>query len=216
MQSYNYSGLTFEIVGQLFDLDLQAGEWQPAQGELVEKDILQIGLLRERLREDLLSLMNEATVWDRAIYPLLAMAEQRPCTAWSQINLGAVFKEFSLTGYVDGVVGMSRAGHLVAPYLIVVEAKKRLEANNPQLQVYGAMLAAAKLNWEHKEIEPQTIYGCYTINDTWTFLRGQAECFMADKPRLTVGLSREYSERAEAETILQILKAIIHRSPITR
>ncbi len=210
MQNLSYSSLTLENIAQIADISEASGIWQPARRELAETDGWQINILKERLQSDLLSLMNEATIWDRAIYPLLALAEQRPVVTWSQVALSAAFKNFTLDGYIDGVIGTSRAGHLVAPYLTVIEAKKGLEGKNPQPQTYGAMLAAAKLNWSTQKTEPQTIYGCYTISDNWTFLQGQAEAFEAEKPRLTIQTSREYVERAEAETILGILKAITH------
>ena len=92
----------------------------------------------------------------------------------------------------------------------MVEAKKAIDAKDPLFQLYGAMLAAAKLNWDDNQIEPQIIYGCYTIADSWTFLRGVVSEIEADKPILTVQPSREYIERNEAEIILGILKAIVN------
>lgn len=158
-----------------------------------------------------LSLMNEATIWARAIYPLLMLAERGPIQAWAQTPLRAAYPRFELEGTVDGVLGNCVSGTIETPYLIVVEAKRGLEAQNPQAQLYGEMLAAARLNQQESGQAEQEIFGCYTISDTWTFVYGLVHDFEADYPTLTVESSREYVEKIEAETIFQILKAIVGR-----
>ena len=52
-------------------------------------------------------------------------------------------------------------------------------------------------------------YGCYTIGDNWTFVQGLITGLENDLPSLTIQHSREYAERLEAITILQILKYIV-------
>jgi hypothetical protein len=74
------------------------------------------------------------------------------------------------------------------------------------------MLAAAWLNWQKSHEAEQTIFGCYTISDSWTFLQGVVKDFEADRPLMTVENSREYIQRLEAVTIFQILKFIIDKS----
>jgi len=61
---------------------------------------IEIRLLRERTL-----LMNEATVWARAIYPLLLLAERESIQAWVQVELSAQYKHFSIAGIADSVVG---------------------------------------------------------------------------------------------------------------
>jgi hypothetical protein len=70
------------------------------------------------------------------------------------------------------------------------------------------MLAAAQVNWARDKRVPQEIYGCYTVADNWIFAHGLVDDFEALLPTMTVALSRAYSEKAEAETILRILKSI--------
>ena len=55
------------------------------------------------------------------------------------------------------------------------------------------------------------IYGCYTVADIWTFLRGRLEWNEA-RPIMTVLSSREYVERTEAPVILAILESIVAKS----
>lgn len=156
-------------------------------------------------------LMNEATIWSRAIYPLLLLAEKPPIQAWAEVALTAQYKNFELDGMADGVLGKCIAGYIETPYLVVVEAKRGLEAQNPQFQLYGQLLAAARINWENDHRVPQEIYGCYTIADTWTFIRGEITDIDADKPIMQIETSREYAEKLEAEVILKILKRIVDK-----
>ncbi|MGH9755480.1 MAG: hypothetical protein ACREA2_22095 [Blastocatellia bacterium] len=152
--------------------------------------------------------MNEATIWARAIYPLLVLSEQGRLEAWAQLPLKAQYKSFRLEGVADGVIGLNISGITKSFYLIVVEAKRGLEAPDPQVQLYGAMLAAARLNWEHDNRIPQEIFGCYTVADNWTFVHGLVSDIETDRPTMTVASSREYAEKVEAEAILRILKSI--------
>jgi hypothetical protein len=121
---------------------------------------------------------------------------------------------FEIVGMADGILGRSLAGRLVSPYLMVVEAKRRIEAIDPIPQLYGQLLAAAYVNWQAIAQEPQEIFGCYTIADSWTFLRAEINQIGSDRPHLLVKYSREYTEKTEVATILKILKAIVSRKPI--
>src|SRR5262249_2026491 len=152
--------------------------------------------------------MNEATIWSRAIYPLLVLAEQGELEAWSQPPLKAQFPRFVLEGIADGAVGYNISGPTKAFCLIVDEVKRELESQDPLSQVYGAMLAGGQLNWAEDNRVPQEIYGCYTIADNWVFAHGLVADIEALRPTMTVSLSRAYSEKVEAETILRILKSI--------
>jgi hypothetical protein len=155
--------------------------------------------------------MNEATLWSRAIYPLLMLSEQGSVQAWSQLSLQAKFPHFEIEGFADGVLGRCVAGKINTPYLVVVEAKRGLEASNPQYQLYGEMLAAAWLNQQHCQAKEQEIFGCYTISDTWTFVQGLVTGFEADRPTLEVDISKEYIQRFEMVTIFEILKFIVEK-----
>lgn len=183
--------------------------WEQMQAVLIPQEQQYLQLINAHLLNYQLNLMNEATIWARAIYPLLLLAETDTVQAWAQVPLRATYPHCTLEGLADGVLGHVLAGTIAAPYLIVVEAKRGLEAQNPQYQLYGAMLAAAWQNQQHTPQAQQEIYGCYTIGDNWTFVHGLVASFEQDLPRLTVQYSREYAERLEAPTILAILKAIV-------
>jgi hypothetical protein len=152
--------------------------------------------------------MNEATIWSRAIYPLLVLAEQAGLEAWSQAPLKARYTLFGLEGIADGVVGHNIAGVKKSFSLIVLEMKRERNLQDTKVQLYGAMLAAARLNWERNYQVPQEIFGCYIVADNWTFIHGLVSDFEAERPKMTVASSRWYSEKTEAETILRILKSI--------
>ncbi len=61
--------------------------------------------------------MNEATIWARAIYPLLMLAESGNVQAWSQVSLSATYPHFELDGIVDGILGKCASGKISRPYL---------------------------------------------------------------------------------------------------
>jgi hypothetical protein len=209
MQRYKFSELSLELIESLIDFsEISTGKWRPEALPIRENEQIIVSYFKERLQDEQLLLLNEATVWGKAIYPLLTMVEQNSISAWAQVPMSAAFKQFVVEGFVDGVVGTKKTGHLSAPFLVVVEAKKGIEAKEPQYQLYGAMLAAAKQNWNEKPEEPLIIYGCYTVTDVWVFVRGEASRINDDKPALTIQTSREFVERIEAEIILGILKAI--------
>ena len=157
------------------------------------------------------TLMNEATVWGKAIFPLLTLAESENVEAWAEVMLRAQYELFALEGLADGVLGRSVIGRVEAPYLVVVEAKKGIEAQSPVYQLYGQLLAAAHLNWELDGEAVQEIFGCYTIGDVWKFVRAEVSGIKSDRPTLKTEYSREYVEKLEAETILKLLKGIVLR-----
>lgn len=167
---------------------------------------LQNGLQRVQVH-----LFNEATLWSRAIYPLLQLAEQDNIQIWAEVGLSAKHAMFELEGIADGVMGLSFAGRIQCPYFVMVETKRGVEGTNPVFQLYGQLLAAW-LNDQLKEQEVQEIFGCFTIADSWTFVRGEVSAIASDRPTLTVEFSPEYAEKFDAPKILRILKQIIGRS----
>ena len=133
-------------------------------GQYTEKEQNKLNLVQEYLINYQLNLMNEATIWARAIYPLLILAEKGNIQAWAEVPLRAKFSQFELAGVVDGVLGKCVGGEISVPYLVVVKAKRGLEAKNPRFQLYGEMLAAAWANWHKSPQAEQNIFGCYTIS----------------------------------------------------
>jgi len=129
--------------------------------------------IKARLSKSQTTLMNEATIWARAIYPLLLLAERDQIEAWAEVALAHTFGDIELSGAADGVLAYIIAGVLRTPYLVTVEAKRSIEAKNPRIQLYGQLLVAARLNWgTNAADQPDStteIFGCYTIGDVWTF-----------------------------------------------
>ena len=82
---------------------------------------------------------------------------------------------------------------------------------NPIYQLYGQLLVAAHSNWENNPEEPQEIFGCYTIADSWSFIRAEVNGMIADRPTMQIEFSRQYAEQYDAETIAKILKGIVSR-----
>ena len=167
--------------------------------------------LKSKLKTSRLHLMNEATIWARGIYPLLSLAEQGNIQAWASVAMYAKYPQFEIEGIADGVLGKCVSGFIESPYVIVVEAKRGLEAQNPLYQLYGQLLVAAHLNWENDQKEPQEIFGCYTIADSWSFIRAEIERMNADQPIMRIEFSGEYAEQYDAETIVRILKGIVSK-----
>lgn len=211
MQTFKFSELTstsLRSITRLHEKGIIPEMWEQMMVELTERERWQVNDITSSLLNHPVVLMNEATIWARAIYPLLVLSEQGRLEAWAQVPLKAQYPCFSLEGVADGVVGRNISGVAESYYLIVIEAKRGLEALDPRVQLYGAMLVAARLNWEGNSEVPQEIFGCYTIADSWTFVHGLVSDFEKDSPTITVASSREYVERGEAETILRILKSI--------
>ena len=222
MQTYRFSELTEEILRTLVTLDEEdsaAETWEEMQTvPLTPKESALLDYLKTDTHQRHLPLMNEATVWTRAIYPMLRLAEQGQGIAWAGVPLKATYPTFQLEGEADGALAPSVGGRMQPPYLIIMhEAKRGVNAPNPQFQLYGEILAAAWLNWERDSKTEQEISGCYTIADNWTFVQGVVGGIASEKPTFSVKLSKRYNGIFEAERIVQILKAIVakHLEPKT-
>ncbi|ASC73579.1 hypothetical protein XM38_045480 [Halomicronema hongdechloris C2206] len=214
MKQLLFSNLTLTDLKPLVGIDEQgisSDSWMKnVDGiELGDNERRQVQDVQARLVNYRTQLVNEATVWARAIYPILVLAERDFVQAWTEVALKGTYKTFELSGLVDGVLGKGLSGEIEAPYLVVVEAKRGIGAQNPQYQLYGQLLAAARMNWELDQRDPQVAFGCYTVADVWTFVRAEVMEMESDRPALKLEPSREYSEKLEAETILKILKQIV-------
>ncbi len=62
---------------------------------------------------------------------MLMLAESERVQAFAQVPLDARFARFELTGLIDGALASSLSGGAEAPFLVVVEAKRGLEATSP-------------------------------------------------------------------------------------
>lgn len=213
MSKLTFSTLTFDSLIQVVTLVEQEGinhQWTHIKDvSLTVDEQRRVREIQNSIGTEPIHLMNEATIWARAIYPLLMLAEQGSIRAWGEVSLNTAYPTFELDGIADGVLGKSVAGRLKSPYLVVVETKRGIEAQNPLIQLYGQLLAAAHLNWKTNHNDPQEVFGCYTIADSWTFVRAEVMGLETDKPSLTVELSQEYTEKVDAATILKLLKQIV-------
>ncbi|MEM7539124.1 MAG: hypothetical protein AAF639_43600 [Chloroflexota bacterium] len=229
MKTYQLSDLTQAQLLEATTLDEKGVSHYPwldvADISLTSEEQLLVDVTKARLSQGETMLMNEATIWARGIYPLLILAERGQIRAWAEVALSSTFSDVKLTGTADGVLARVIGGIVRTPYLVTLEAKRSVEAKNPQFQFLGQLLVAAKLNWQGRsdakqnmeDDTPQEIFGCYTIGDVWTFARATVQGLDesgnsgATKPLMTVETSREFVERLEAETILKILKKIVAR-----
>ncbi|MFO0757883.1 MAG: hypothetical protein U0359_15410 [Byssovorax sp.] len=182
--------------------ELGRGELGPDEQRII--DYVTSGL--ERFRP---SVVNEATVWARAIFPLLTLAETEGVEAQANVPLNARLGDVELCGTADGALGAPSDGDLEAPFLIVVEAKRGIEARSPVTQLYAEMLAAALMNARAEGRSSQQIYGAYTIGATWTFVRADIAGLDGERPSLSIVSSPELGEKLEAVTIAKILKSIV-------
>lgn len=213
--SQNYSQLDILVRDKLLriqDCGVATYDWlQPEDLALSNREQAYLNDIQTRLLSERLQLINEMTTWVWAIYPMLILAEQDAVRAWAGMPLAAKYPKFSLDGTVGCVLGQATAGEVKVAHFLVANDQRRLEAKNLQAQLYGQMLAAARLNREANQRSPQEIFGCYTISDSWTLARGEVDSFEDEQVSLRVEFSREFSERLEAATILKILKGIIAR-----
>jgi hypothetical protein len=215
MPKLTFSAITLEDLKAVVDLregSVGRYEWNDVGAiVLAEHEERRVREVSAYLLDRDTTLMNEATVWGKAIFPLLTLAEGGDVEVWAEVMLKAQYALFGLDGVVDGVLGRSVIGRVEAPFLVVVEAKKGVEAQSPVYQLYGQLLAAAHLNWELDGKDVQEIFGCYTIGDVWKFVRAEVSGIASDRPLLRTEYSREYVEKLEAVTILKLLKGIVLR-----
>ena len=211
MKSYAFKDLTLAKLSEAAVIrheTRQPAVWDDlARREISARTRAAIEPILDKLRNYGVSRVNEATLWARAIYPLLALAERDDILAWSVVPLSGRFNDVEIGGEVDGALASSFLDQIELPYFVVVEAKRGVGATDPLPQALGAMLCAAQRN-EHEGHPAEQIYGCFTIGDDWTFLRGRLD-WSQPKPRMSVLPSREYTERTEAPIILAILVSIL-------
>lgn len=215
MSTLSFEQLTVEHIARITPLEarpLTTVPWEAFEATpLTPEQEQQLAWVSARLRTFHTTRANESTLWARAIYPLLVLAEQGDVRAWSQVTLRATFPvdggEVELVGVADGVLARESGlgGEPRPPLLLVVEAKRAVDAVDPAPQLLGALYIA--LHGAQEARGARVSYGCYTVGDTWTFARATRTADAA--PRVTVDWSREYTERNEAAAILRILSAIV-------
>lgn len=205
-------------VVQLKESGIRDYDWTKVENiSLTSREQERLGELEATLDADPVHLLNESTIWSRAIYPLLQLSEQDDIRVLAGVPIQATYPTFSIEGIADGVIGRSVTGRIEVPYLVMVETKRGIEGQNPIAQLYGELLAAARLNWEDNSdsvLETQEIFGCYTIADSWTFVRAIVGAIDSDRPTFYTENSREYTEKTHSTKILKTLKAIVGRASV--
>lgn len=214
MKTYAFNDLTPATLAEVVAIvheRRQPTVWDElARRELGERQRLALGFIADKLVDYKTHRANEATLWARAIYPLLALAERGEIRAFSMVPLSARFDDIELRGEADGALAGSIDEDIGRPYLVVIEAKRGISGTDPMGQLFGAMLCAARLN-EQDGQRGGEIFGCYTIADVWTFLRGKLD-WSQPKPVMSVLSSREYAEKTDAPAILSILASVVAKA----
>ncbi len=181
-----------------------------AVGELTQNDQQALAVLRRNILSYRPLLANEATLWARMIYPLLLLGERDNIRAFSLVPLSATLPRGELRGEVDGALAaMDIEADAMPPYLLVVEAKRGVEARSPVAQLLGGLLCAAWHNQQKRQQTQQVLYGAYTVADVWTFLQVTLTDLIGEQPRMRIVSSREYTETGEAATIVLLLKSMV-------
>jgi hypothetical protein len=216
METLSIDKLNFENLANFVEIQEKANtnsSWTAVESaELTADEITQSDFITQRLAAEPAHLLNEATIWARAIYPLLVLGEYGEIRARAEVPLAAQYQKFYINGIADGAMGKTIGSRVVAPFLVILAAKRGIESSDPIPQLYGEMLAAARLNWQlDPNTETQKIFGCYTIADTWTFLQGEVRSIDSDRPILSIEYSREYTQKYDANTILKLIKSIVHQ-----
>jgi hypothetical protein len=216
METLSIGKLNFENLVTFVEIQEKANtnpSWAAVEAaELTNDEMIQADFITQRLAAEPAHLLNEATIWARAIYPLLVLGEYGEIRARAEVPLAAQYQKFYINGIADGAMGKTIGSRVVAPFLVILEAKRGIEGSDPIPQLYGEMLAAARLNWQiNPDTETQKIFGCYTIADTWTFLQGEVRSIDSDRPILSIEYSREYTQKYDANTILKLIKSIVRR-----
>lgn len=117
--------------------------------------------------------MNAVTVFARSIYPLLVLAETDGVQALADVPIQANLGDVDLCGTAHAALGRPVAGMLRTPFFLLTQAKRGVEGASPAPRLYAEMLAAALSNAREINLTTATLYGCYTIADNWTFVRGR-------------------------------------------
>ncbi len=94
MDTYIFSQLTEETLETLVTFKEKytpPTEWENMQVVLTAEESRRLDDIKSTLYRRHLVAMNEATVWARAIYPMLMLAEQEHVQAWSGVPLKAAY-----------------------------------------------------------------------------------------------------------------------------
>lgn len=159
---------------------------------------------------------NESTLWARAIYPMLVLAEEERVRAWSQVAVRAALGDVELAGVVDGVLAREgvAGGQATTPFLLVVETKRGIDSTDPRPQLLAALLVSIEAERARGGGGGGAVerFGCFTVGDTWKFVRVVETRTEAPPGRaMAVSWSRPFTERLESPAVLAVLHGIVAR-----
>jgi hypothetical protein len=214
MVSYTLGQIKLSQLQELVELEdrgVLPEVWDQRElGQLSAEEKTMLGIIRKHMASYKTHLVNEATLWARAIYPLLLLAERDFIRAFSLVPLSATLPRAELRGEVDGALAhMGIEGDAAAPYLLIVKAKRGIEGHEPVAQLIAGLLCAAWHNHRRRPQAEHRLYGAYTIADVWTFLQVTFRDLDGERPACALVFSGEYAEKTEAETILLLLKSMV-------
>ncbi len=202
-----------QLVGAVDD----AGLWEAMERTSIPPTrIDQLGVVQGWLRDFDTITANESTLWSRAIYPMLVLAEEERVRAWSQVAVRATLGTVEIAGVVDGVLAREGVvgGQATPPFLLVVETKRGIDATDPRPQLLAALLASVEAERVQGGGARGAIerFGCFTVGDTWKFLHAVERVIEGNPSRsMSVSWSRAFSERLESDAILATLRGIVER-----
>jgi hypothetical protein len=154
--------------------------------------------------------MNEATVWARAIYPLLMQAERDAVRAWAQVPLRATYPTFEISGVVDGVLGKELASRRARSTLPgVCRSQKRHRGSKPAVPTLrrnaGGSLHKLEVRWPGSSNHLWLLHRRRCLD-----FRERGSPWYGQRPTgVIAGIVSEYSGKLEAETIVKILQQIV-------
>jgi hypothetical protein len=124
IQAFNFSRLTDGFLNSMVtvrELGVTPALWDTTDFSLSEYERQRVEAIISSLAKKSILLVSDATIWSRAIYPLLALAEQGELEALAQLPLKAEYPRFVLEGIADGAVGYNLSGPTNSLCLIMVQ-----------------------------------------------------------------------------------------------
>ncbi len=108
MQKFNFSDISLKDLKSIVELR-QKGiadyRWTAEENIAVTEDEkFQLRYITAHTKRYPAHVMNEATLWARAIYPLLQLAERGEILATSEVTLAAQYSTFEVHGIIDGIL----------------------------------------------------------------------------------------------------------------
>jgi hypothetical protein len=135
MEALSTGKLNFENLANFVEIQEKANtnpSWTAVEtAELTADEITQSDFITQRLAAEPAHLLNEATIWARAIYPLLVLGEYGEIRARAEVPLAAQYQKFYINGIADGAMGKTIGSRVVAPFLVILEAKRGIEGSDP-------------------------------------------------------------------------------------